>query len=70
VSDDAPFAELPDAVTFDRPEVAASLLFASDLVETAQVEESDRAIVRAAIRLVTSKLWPELGDLLEEEDEG
>lgn len=68
VSDDRPFVELPDEITLTRNEVGV-VLFALDLVDTLTVERADRATVRRAIRLLTSKLWSELDDLLGEEGE-
>ena len=65
---DAPFTQLPDEVRLTRDEISV-VLFALDLVESADLGESERAAVRRAIRLITEKLWPELGDLLDK-DEG
>lgn len=45
------------------------MLFALDVVETADVSRADAMKVKQAIRLLTAKLWPELGDLLGD-DEG
>jgi hypothetical protein len=66
VPGDAPFARLPDEVRLTRDEISV-VLFALDLMASADLGESERASVRRAIRLITSKLWPELGDLLEDE---
>ena len=63
---DRPFAHLPDEVTLSRDELAA-VLFALDVVEGAEVIPEDRARVRRAVRLLTLKLWPELGGLLDDE---
>ena len=63
-----PFAELPDEATFTRDELAV-VLFAPDVVEEANVDPEDAAKVRRAIRLLTAKLWPELGDLLGDDEE-
>ena len=62
---DAPFARLPDEVRLTRDEISV-VLFALDLVVSAELGASERASVRRAIQLITSKLWPELGDLLDE----
>lgn len=64
-----PFARLPDDVTFTLSEVSA-LLEALDIGEAAVSTDEDRAAVRDAIRTITSKLWPELGDILDDEGEG
>lgn len=66
---DLPFARLPDAVTLTRDEISV-VLFALDLTETADLGEAERAAVRRAIRLITAKLWPELGDLLGDKGKG
>jgi hypothetical protein len=69
VSADDPFARLPDQIILDRHEVAI-VLYALDLVEFAALPTADRARVRKAIRLVTSKLWSELGGILDEDGDG
>lgn len=68
VSDDRPFAELPDEISLTRDELAV-ILFALDVVEEADVDPAEAAKVRRAIRLLTAKLWPELGDLLGDDDQ-
>ncbi len=62
----APLAELPDEVTFTLHEVAA-ILFVVDLaVERTEVGGQGHAEARAARRLVSGRLWPGLGDLLDD----
>lgn len=68
MSGERPFAELPDKVTLTRDELAV-VLFALDVVEVADVDPAEAAKVRRAIRLLTAKLWPELGDLLDDDQE-
>jgi len=68
MSGESPFAHLPDEVTLTRDELGA-VLFALDVVEEANVDPEDAAKVRRAIRLLTAKLWPELGDLLGDDQE-
>jgi hypothetical protein len=64
-----PIAELPDEVTFTLDEVA-TLLFAVDIaVERALEDGDEHAAARRAQRLITSRLWPDLGSLLDD-DEG
>lgn len=41
------------------------MLQALDIAEMATRSIDERAAARAAIRIVTSKVWPELGDLLD-----
>ena len=61
-------AELPDEITLTRDE-AAIVLFGLDVVEHAGVEPEDAAKVTRAVHPLTSKLWPDLGDLLGGDDE-
>lgn len=68
MSGEPPFAHLPDEITLTRDELAV-VLFALDVVEDAEVDSADAAMVRRAIRLLTAKLWPELGDLLDDDEE-
>lgn len=68
MSVEPPFAHLPDEITLKRDELAV-VLFALDVVEEADVDPSDAAKVRRAIRLLTAKLWPALGDLLGDDEE-
>jgi hypothetical protein len=59
-----PLAELPGEISFTLAEVADTL-FAIDLaVERTDPGSSDRRAARRIQRLITSKLWPELGRLL------
>lgn len=62
-------ADLPEQVTFDLSEVA-QILFAIDLaVESATPGTPERRAARKAQVLVTARLWPELGELLENGDD-
>lgn len=63
-----PIADLPDEITLTRDE-AAVVLFALDVVDSAVSEPEEAEKVRRAVRLLTHKLWPELGDLLDEGEE-
>ena len=65
---DRPITDLPDEVTLTRDE-AAVVLFALDVVDSAVSEPEEAEKVRRAVRLLTRKLWPELGDLLDDEGE-
>ena len=64
--DAGPFARLPDEIVLSLAE-ASDVLFALD-VANAHATGDEAAGVRQAIRLVTRKLWPELGHLLEDDD--
>jgi hypothetical protein len=64
-----PIAELPDEVTFTLDEVAALLFVADIAVERTAEDSAEHAMARQAQQLITSRLWPELGELLGDEDE-
>jgi hypothetical protein len=66
---DQPFRELPDEVTFTLDEVALLLFVADTAVEATSQGGSEHTRARRAQRLITSRLWPELGDLLRDDDE-
>lgn len=62
-----PLAELPEDISFTLAEVADTL-FAIDLaVERTHPESADHRAARRIQRLITSKLWPELGGLLDDD---
>lgn len=65
---DRPLAELPDHVSLSLDEVA-TVLFALDLVEESEIDAARATQVRRAIQLLTRKLWPELGRLLDDDDD-
>lgn len=65
---DHPIADLPDEITLTRDE-AATVLFALDLGDTAVSSREEAKKVGQAVRLLTRKLWPELGDLLDGDEE-
>ena len=64
---DEPLARLPDDIVLSRDE-AAVVLFGLDVVEHADLDADQAAKVRRAVHLLTAKLWPDLGDLLNDED--
>jgi hypothetical protein len=64
---DEPLARLPDHVQLDLSEIA---LLLSALDEAAEyIHPANRAArnVRRGIRLLTAKVWPELGELLDDD---
>lgn len=65
---DGPIAYLPEEIKLTHDE-AATVLFALDVVDSAAPDPEDAETVRRAVRLLTRKLWPELGDLLDDEGE-
>lgn len=62
-----PLAELPEDISFTLAEVADTL-FAIDLaVERTDPGSADHRAARRIQQLITSKLWPELGGLLDDD---
>ncbi len=58
---------LPDSISLEPTEVLL-LLDALDLAEDPWIPQPRRAAAaRAAIKLLTRKMWEELGDILDEE---
>ena len=69
MSPEPPIANLPDEVTFTRDEVALLLFVADTAVESKTDGSSQHTRARLAQRLITSRLWPELGDLLGDDEQ-
>jgi hypothetical protein len=63
------FAELPERITLDLSEIAVVLGALDRAADRLDPESDDHRAVRSATRLITAKVWPELGDLLGEDDE-
>lgn len=63
-----PFAELPDDVCFTLEEVADVLFTVDVAVEKTTRGTAERKVARRSQRLIASRLWPELGDLLGDDD--
>lgn len=59
------FARLPERIELDLDEVRR-VLAALDVGAT-HTTGRDRETITEVVNLVTAKLWPELGDLLDEE---
>lgn len=68
VSSEHPYVRLPDHIELSLAE-AGELLEVLDIAATAARNDAERAAVRDASRMITVKLWPELGDLLDGDDE-
>jgi hypothetical protein len=64
VSSEDPYVRLPDQIELSLGE-AGELLEVLDLAATLARTEGESAAVRGAAHMITSKLWPELGDLLD-----
>ena len=64
----SPETQLPNEIRLTLRE-AAQVLFALDIAaERTEGDPTDHEQVLAARLMLTSKLWPELGQLLEEND--
>ncbi len=59
---------LPDHIEVSLAE-AGELLEVLDIAAAAARTDAERAAVKGASRMITVKLWPELGDLLDGDDE-
>ena len=66
---ETPVAELPEEVTCTLDEVALLLFVVDTAVEATAEGDSEHTRARSAQRLITSRLWPELGDLLRDDDQ-
>jgi hypothetical protein len=65
---DEPIARLLEEVILSRQEMAV-VLFALDVAFEAAEDSVRRKQLADAPRLITGKLWPELDDLLDEDNE-
>ena len=68
MSSDEPFVRLPDHIVL-TPAEAGRLLEVLDIAAATARTEAERGAVGQAVRMITAKLWPELGDLLDGDDE-
>lgn len=68
VSSEHPDARLPDHIELSLAE-AGELLEVLDIAATLARSDAERAAVSDASRMITAKLWQELGDLLDGNDE-
>ena len=68
MSRDDPFVRLPDHIELSLAE-ASELLEVLDIAATTARTDEERLAVRKAVRMITTRLWPELGDLLDGDDE-
>lgn len=62
---DEPLVRLPDEISLTLGEVE-DVLLALDLAH-AETSGAERTTIDRAVRLITRKLWPDLGDILDEE---
>lgn len=68
MSADDPYVRLPDHIQLSLVE-ATAVLEVMDLAVEASRTPEERGWAQEAVRMVTAKLWPELGDLLDGDDE-
>jgi hypothetical protein len=68
VSSEDPYVRLPDHIELSLAE-AGQLLEVFDIAATAARTDVERAAVDDAAHMITIKLWPELGDLLDGDEE-
>lgn len=63
-----PYVRLPERVELTLAEAASCWRVLDVAVVTARTDD-ERAAARDAAEMITAKLWPELGDLLDGDDE-
>lgn len=68
MSSDEPYVRLPDRIELTLAE-AGELLEVLDVAVATARTDGERNAAREAAEMITVKLWPELGDLLEDDDE-
>jgi hypothetical protein len=68
VSSDEPYVRLPDLIELTLAE-AGELLEVLDVAVATARTEGERIAAREVAEMITAKLWPELGDLLNDDDE-
>ena len=68
MSSDEPYVRLPDRIELTLGE-AGELLEVLDVAVTTARTQGERSAAREAAEMITAKLWPELGDLFEDDDE-
>lgn len=68
VSSEEPYVRLPDRIELTLAETGELLEVLDVAVATARTH-GERTAAREAAEMITAKLWPELGDLLEDDGE-
>lgn len=68
VSSDEPYVRLPDLIELTLAE-AGELLEVLDVAVATARTEGERIAAREVAEMITAKLWPELGVLLNDDDE-
>lgn len=64
-----PEVELPAVIELTLDEAAELLIALDRSVELSVVGSADQQRFRRQVRMVTGKLWPDLGQLLDEDEE-
>lgn len=68
MSSDEPYVRLPDLIELTLAE-AGELLEVLDVAVATARTEGERIAAREVAEMITAKLWPELGVLLNDDDE-
>jgi hypothetical protein len=62
-------AQLPDTIKLDMEEALVVLSALDRAADMGEPGSAYHRMIRGAIRLMTRKLWPDLGRLLDEDEE-
>jgi hypothetical protein len=68
VSSDEPYVRLPERIELTLAEAGELLEVLDVAVATARSDDEGRA-ARVAVEMLTRRLWPDLGDLFEDDAE-
>lgn len=68
VSSDEPYVRLPERIELTLAE-AGELLEVLDVAVATARSDNERRAARVAAEMITRKLWPDLGDLFEDDAE-
>jgi hypothetical protein len=67
VSSDQPYVQLPDRIELTLAE-AGELLEVLDTAVATATTDTQRTAAQGAAEMITAKLWPELGDLFDDDE--
>ncbi len=67
MSSDEPYVRLPHRIDLSLAEAGEMLEVLDVAVATARAD-GERSAARDAAEMITAKLWPELGDLLDDDE--
>jgi hypothetical protein len=68
VSSDEPYVRLPERIELTLAE-AGELLEVLDVAVATARSDDERRAARVAVEMLTRRLWPDLGDLFEDDAE-